>query len=52
MLRCTGVAGMKVASTNTTRAAMTAWIAPEATFSSATAHTGIGASTRSSISRV
>ena len=46
------MAGTNVAIGKTTSAAISAWIAPDATFSIATAHTGIGASTRSSISRV
>ena len=50
--RCTGVAGMKTASGNTTTAARTACRAPDTTFSSATAQIGSGAITRSSISRV
>src|SRR5919106_744536 len=50
--RCTSVAGTTYARGRTTRAASSPWMAPDATFSSATPSTGIGASTRSSISRV
>ena len=43
---------MNRASGKTTAAAIGPWRAPEAIFSTATAHTGRGAITRSSISRV
>jgi hypothetical protein len=50
--RCTSVTGSTAASGKTMAPATRAWRAPETIFSTATAHTGSGASTRSSISRV
>ena len=50
--RWTGVAGTRAATGNTMRAATSPWMAPETIFPTATQLTGMGASTRSSISLV